>query len=80
MFALTESAGFDDTWVAAGDHPPTFWGRRREGAPRRCIDYVLVRQGSTVSAPIAGFGPDSDWAALRRLSDHAPVTVTVSVP
>ena len=87
LFTQFAEAGLRDGWSAV--HPG---GSEREGAtnwrgwtpgttepPRRRLDYVLVSPAlQVVEASLPG-DQAGGWAPFNQLSDHLPLTVTVTV-
>lgn len=81
VMAVFGAAGFRDAQTALhpGRNDATNWRRGiRTGPPTQRLDYVLFRGDVAVADVVVGDSPDPDWARLAALSDHAPVTATLT--
>lgn len=76
------SGRFADTWAAL--HPDAGGGTNwppgpRVGRPTQRLDYVLASADLQPIEAVVGDGPGTDWPSYGRVSDHVPVTVTLTV-
>lgn len=78
IFDRLTDAGLRDAWVAA--HPDdssggfTNWGKNRDRAPRRRLDYLWVSAAVTVDAMVVPVYGSEGFGRFPKLSDHLPVT------
>ena len=78
LFDRLRDAGLRDAWLTA--HPDadgfTNWHGRRDRPPRRRIDYLWVSAPLEIASMTV---PTDDLAPYAALSDHLPLTVSLTL-
>ena len=82
VHAALDAAGLLDAWEVAATRAgagPTNWSGPRVGAPDQRLDFVLVGGLLRVeAAAVPTEIDDAGWSRWAALSDHLPVTATLS--